>query len=471
VPVSIEYDGIRFDEGFRADLIVENKVILELKSVEKVIAAHKKQIQTYLRRFYPRFELFAEKGAFFQVDYCAEFDDKKVPWMSLAAETATGNNPVFFSHTWDEAPRPLSATETARLMVANQTFALSGGRSPLGLKNRADSPAAKGLVVLAKGENLLQTLAYNLLDYPQTNQNRDIPIWEQEPITLDTLKQAQLQPVMGHVQRYTWLSRLVYLFPEGPEDAPVVVYMTYASGHIINASEGPDIDPMIPYRIDEKKGYIPIRPRQERALWRDYPALVPMEREGILHSQTAVRGKAIWERHDGRAPYRVSVFTQGRVPGKAKLEFWQTALFPVPDRILKGKSFQDVVFEIEELATDVEKVLREKGWTLAREILSVGQSSPASEDVNALISTLPLTQVYWPKLERSFHELLECASRGDDEEELLQFWVKALESAAKQAWNTTVRSVGTQARALRAVSKISPGFYGTLKRVVKPKSP
>ncbi len=49
VSVSIEYDGIRFDEGFRADMIVENKVILELKSVEKVTAAHKKQIQTYLR--------------------------------------------------------------------------------------------------------------------------------------------------------------------------------------------------------------------------------------------------------------------------------------------------------------------------------------------------------------------------------------------------------------------------------------
>ena len=49
VPVSIEYDGIRFDEGFRADMIIEDKVILELKSVEKVTAAHKKQIQTYLR--------------------------------------------------------------------------------------------------------------------------------------------------------------------------------------------------------------------------------------------------------------------------------------------------------------------------------------------------------------------------------------------------------------------------------------
>jgi len=49
VPVSIEYEGVTFDEGFRADIIVEKKVILELKSVEKVAAVHKKQIQTYLR--------------------------------------------------------------------------------------------------------------------------------------------------------------------------------------------------------------------------------------------------------------------------------------------------------------------------------------------------------------------------------------------------------------------------------------
>ena len=45
----IQYKGIRFDEGFRADIIVGNRVILELKSVEQVTAAHKKQVQTYLR--------------------------------------------------------------------------------------------------------------------------------------------------------------------------------------------------------------------------------------------------------------------------------------------------------------------------------------------------------------------------------------------------------------------------------------
>ena len=49
VPVPIIFYGIKFDEGFRADLIVEDKVIVELKSVETVSPVHKKQLLTYLR--------------------------------------------------------------------------------------------------------------------------------------------------------------------------------------------------------------------------------------------------------------------------------------------------------------------------------------------------------------------------------------------------------------------------------------
>lgn len=49
VPISIVYQGIRFDEGFRADIVVEDKVILELKSISEVNDAHKKQLLTYLR--------------------------------------------------------------------------------------------------------------------------------------------------------------------------------------------------------------------------------------------------------------------------------------------------------------------------------------------------------------------------------------------------------------------------------------
>lgn len=49
VLVPIVYRGVTFDQGFRADIIVNHKVVLELKSVERVTPAHKKQIQTYLR--------------------------------------------------------------------------------------------------------------------------------------------------------------------------------------------------------------------------------------------------------------------------------------------------------------------------------------------------------------------------------------------------------------------------------------
>ena len=47
--VPIVYDELFFDEGYRADLIVEKRVLLELKSVEKLLPVHAKQVLTYIR--------------------------------------------------------------------------------------------------------------------------------------------------------------------------------------------------------------------------------------------------------------------------------------------------------------------------------------------------------------------------------------------------------------------------------------
>jgi len=47
--IPIQYGGLLFDEGFRADIIVEDCIIVELKSVETVAPVHKKQLLTYLR--------------------------------------------------------------------------------------------------------------------------------------------------------------------------------------------------------------------------------------------------------------------------------------------------------------------------------------------------------------------------------------------------------------------------------------
>ncbi|MCF8275105.1 MAG: GxxExxY protein [Flavobacteriales bacterium] len=47
--IDIEWDGIKLGAGFKADIVVNGKVILELKSVDKIQPVHQKQLQTYLK--------------------------------------------------------------------------------------------------------------------------------------------------------------------------------------------------------------------------------------------------------------------------------------------------------------------------------------------------------------------------------------------------------------------------------------
>jgi GxxExxY protein len=49
VSIPIEYEGECFEESFRADLVVEGKVMIELKSVEALHPSHKKQLLTYIK--------------------------------------------------------------------------------------------------------------------------------------------------------------------------------------------------------------------------------------------------------------------------------------------------------------------------------------------------------------------------------------------------------------------------------------
>ena len=63
LPIPIHYDGLTFEEGFRADLIVDDLVIVELKSVEQLAPLHKKQLLTYLSLADKRLGLLINFGA------------------------------------------------------------------------------------------------------------------------------------------------------------------------------------------------------------------------------------------------------------------------------------------------------------------------------------------------------------------------------------------------------------------------
>ena len=49
VPIPVIYNQIRLDLGFRADMIVEKKVLIEIKSIENIAEVHHKQVLTYLK--------------------------------------------------------------------------------------------------------------------------------------------------------------------------------------------------------------------------------------------------------------------------------------------------------------------------------------------------------------------------------------------------------------------------------------
>lgn len=48
-PIAIQFDGLSIADGFRADLVIENRLVVEVKSVERTAAIHAKQLLTYIR--------------------------------------------------------------------------------------------------------------------------------------------------------------------------------------------------------------------------------------------------------------------------------------------------------------------------------------------------------------------------------------------------------------------------------------
>ena len=49
VKLPLIYEGVRFDRAYRADIIVEESVVLEIKSIENILPVHESQILTFLR--------------------------------------------------------------------------------------------------------------------------------------------------------------------------------------------------------------------------------------------------------------------------------------------------------------------------------------------------------------------------------------------------------------------------------------
>ncbi|MGQ9851036.1 MAG: type I-E CRISPR-associated protein Cse1/CasA, partial [Aggregatilineaceae bacterium] len=216
-------------------------------------------LRQYFDRWYERFDLFHPEHPFFQAQ-----DDRVKPKSVLHLIYSSGNNPTLFSHETDEESIALSAAEAARALLASQTFHIAG-LSGLEKEKFTDAPWTRGVIFLAQGETLFQTLALNLIRYPESegrvkSTRQDRPVWEADNPFL-----PEREYPLGYLDYLTWPNVRVQLIPDEDPAGIRVRYMTIAPGLRLSADQQ---DPMKLYWPAKKEGWLLLRFSEERALWR-----------------------------------------------------------------------------------------------------------------------------------------------------------------------------------------------------------
>lgn len=409
------------------------------------------RLREYLACYRDRFDLFDPIAPFYQVrDFTLEQSSRS--WTILTPELNSDNNKVLFDHTITARPEPLRPALAARLLIANQAYALSAGKSIF--CHTATAPVATGATILVQGRDLHETLCLNLPLY--TQHGRDRAAWEEPPlgvVALTDCDAARRAPV-GVVDRYTWQARAIRLHPEERDGETMVVRIGYASG--VRCDDPNEIrDPLIAYRSDPKEAarVYPLGFRDGRALWRDFHSLLPAGREGaaiLEHAGRLYRDLAL---DDGGMPEAVQVLVLGQANDQAKVEFWRMERYRLPATLLDSHDLRDLIATCLQRANDTGQRLNGAARALAARLLTIGERKPHKDDVTALVNSFPHDAAYWSGLERAFADWL--ARLGADADRRIaahrRAWRDTVDRQARAAWALTARAAGDDARALRAV--------------------
>lgn len=418
-------------------------------------------VRDYLARYRDRFDLFDPVAPFYQVaDFGLDLSSRS--WTILAAELNSDNNKVLFDHTITERPVPLDPAQAARLIIANQAFALGGGRSAIDYTSNA--PLATAVTILVQGTTLLETLCLNLAPYTARQFASDRAAWEREPLSVAVLRDKELsqRPPTGIVDRYTWQTRAIRLHPEEHNGETSIARISYASG--LRGDDPAEIsDPLVAYRRDPKDaarryplGFF----RDGRSLWREFDALLPSSER---HNGAPVEGAAIIEHagglydelalDDGGTPQTVQVLILGQANDKAKVDFWRLERYQLPATLLGDPDFHTLIAQSLKLADETGQRLNGAARALAKKLLSQGKRDPHKDDVTRLSSSFPHMAAYWSALEREFALWLAGLGPADvlRMDATKRRWLDTVDREARRAWALTARSVGDDARALRAI--------------------
>jgi len=225
-----------------------------------------KEIDDYVYKWKSRFNLFDKKYPFYQAPETlgTTYNEKTVT--NLFREIPSGNNFTFFFHGF-QGRHAISPASCARALCTFPPFATTGGRG--------FAPSINGVppwYVLILGENLFETLILNSFVLLLEQNSGDEPVaWKSKT----GVKIKKTFDFSSTLQGLTWQPRYIRLIPgEGgictlsnKQEEILIRKIIFEQGWKFKKDKE-WIDPYVAYSIG-RKGRIPLRPKQDRQLWRD----------------------------------------------------------------------------------------------------------------------------------------------------------------------------------------------------------
>jgi CRISPR system Cascade subunit CasA len=422
------------------------------------------RIRAYFAKFSDRFDLFDEKYPFFQR---AGFTTKAPSGINrLAQELSRGNNAALFDHTTDEPPPAVTPAHAARLVIAEQAFAVGGGKSDTG--NTTHAPLVSGAVVLARGDTLFETLWLNLTVFtnndPIAGLADDAPVWERPP----TEPHKQPGRPRGYLDYLTWQSRTLRLHPEEVGGQVFVRRVSYAQGRKLETGAG-FYDPMIAYSRSKEAGDRPVRLSDNRDLWRDSAALFQFAEADQFKGPTTLHTLASYELKEvlpRAARYRLSLF--GLCTDKAKVNFWRHDTLPLPLAYLDKPELVESLKRALSLAEAVaSEALRPAAWAAVANWMAANPDmKPDTDRVRAVLDSFAPERLYWSRLETPFRELLVAlAADSADLSACVNGWYRnTLHPSATNAFDQSIGRIDG-GRDLKAVNAGWVLLYSRLKKI------
>lgn len=381
----------------------------------------------YLDRWKDRFDIFDTNRPFFQI---SGFAGEPTTISKLAFEMASGNNPTLFDHSIDERPKSVSPATAARLLLYNQTFNLSAGKSMTG--HTKDALISRCAVVIIKGRNLTETLKLNLIPYDPSRPmmslgsnigspgGSDLPLWERDDEVAGTSRYAN-----GYLDVLTWPSRCIRLVPEESGGRLFVSKAYFSQGvHLLDDNIH---DPMVPYLLNqEENSTYGMRLSNDKAVWRSLDSL-------LMAGKTSHTSYNVTKLHElvqngiisiGVIGENIDLFVSGLIsPGQAKIENWISSTIPIPYKLLKEKTVREMALKGLDAANNAAHILRLSSFVFASELIKKGKEGKADPQlVNDFLKASNVIQDYWASMELPYLQLMNDLGSTDDPRETVKIW-------------------------------------------------